>query len=170
MAGTKPRRSWLLIVSLCLNVALVAAVAVVAWRVAHFDIWSMPAARSRRARSWPRFPDRRPAIQAIIDTHRGRIAALRRGTARARYDAFRVFGAPDYTPEKMATALDGVVAADGALERDVVRRLGCKPRDAVARRAPGAGPRMSKPATAPGSTACGGGTGCSKYAPPSRGG
>ncbi len=124
MAGTKPRRSWLLIVSLCLNVALVAAIAVVAWRVAHFDILVDAGGPLSPRAVMAAFPDRRPAIQAIIDTHRGRIAALRRGTARARYDAFRVFGAPDYTPEKMATALDGVVAADGALERDVVAASG----------------------------------------------
>ncbi len=45
---------------------------------------------------------------------------MRRNAATARLDAFHLFGSPDYTPPKMASALDAVATADVAIEREAI--------------------------------------------------
>ncbi len=120
MDETKPRRSWLLIVSLCLNVALIAGIAVVAWRVGHFDIFAGSGGPLAPRSVMAEFPDREPAIEKIIAAHHDKLADLRHGAALARRDAFRQFAAPDYTPQKMASALDAVATADVAIEREAI--------------------------------------------------
>ncbi|MEJ0026629.1 MAG: periplasmic heavy metal sensor [Rhizomicrobium sp.] len=120
MDETRPRRNWLLIASLCLNVALIAGVAVVAWRIAQFDIAVGSGGPMSPRAVMAQFPDRRDAIRAIVEAHRGRIVALRRDAAQARLAAFREFGAPDATPQKTAAALQSVAAADAAVEREAV--------------------------------------------------
>jgi len=124
MDETKPRRSWLLIVSLCLNLALIGAIAVVVWRVAHFDIAAGSGGPLSPRAVVAEFPDREPAVQTIIAAHRARMTDLRHAAALSRREVFRVLAAPDYTPQKMATALDSVAAADAAVEREAVGMTG----------------------------------------------
>ncbi|MEI9995337.1 MAG: periplasmic heavy metal sensor [Rhizomicrobium sp.] len=112
------RRNWLLIVSLCLNVALIAAVAIGVVRLRHPPGPLVPHALIAAV------PEERDNIQAIIDAHAARIALLRKASANARHAAFNVFVAPDYSPRKMSDALAAVVAADTALETESVAALG----------------------------------------------
>jgi len=120
MDEAKPRRNWLLIVSLCLNVALIGGIAVVAWRVAHFDLFTGSGGPLAPRTVMAQFPDREPAIEKIIAAHQARLADLRHSAATARRDVFRLFASPDYTPERMASALDAVATADVAIEREAV--------------------------------------------------
>jgi len=120
MDEAKPRRNWLLILSLCLNVALVGGIAVVAWRIGHFDIFTGSGGPLAPRTVMAQFPDREPAIETIIAAHQARLADLRHNAATTRRDVFRLFASPDYTPQKMATALDAVATADVAIEREAI--------------------------------------------------
>ena len=120
----KRRRSWLLIVSLCLNIALVPVIAAVVIRVLHRDTaigsGGVLAPRSVQAA----VPDERANIQKVIDAHSAKIRDLRAASVRARQRAFEVLAAPDYTPLKMALALAVVTATDNALETESVAMMG----------------------------------------------
>ena len=118
------RRSWLLIVSLCLNIALVPVIAAVVIRALHRDTTigsgGVLAPRSVQAA----IPDERANIQKVIDAHGVRITELRAASVQARRQAFAALAAPSYTPAKMATALAAVTAADTALETESVAMMG----------------------------------------------
>ena len=120
----KRRVSWLLIVSLCLNIALVPVIAAVVVRALHRDtaIGSGGVLAPRSVMS--AIPDEQAHIQKIIDVHSAKILALRQAAARARRQSFLVLSSPDYTPEKMAAALDTITAADTALETESVAMMG----------------------------------------------
>ncbi len=117
------RRSWLLIVSLCLNIALVPVIAAVVIRALHRDTaigsGGVLAPRSVMAA----IPDERAPIQKVIDAHSAKITALRQASIRTRREAFAVLAAPDYTPEKFAAALAAVTDADHALEAESVAMM-----------------------------------------------
>jgi len=112
----RPRRSWLLIVSLCLNIALVPVIAAVVVRAMHRDVQigsgGVLAPRSLIAA----FPNEGGRIQKVIDTHTPKIRELRRASVQTRRAAWQLLGTPDYTPDRMAKALEAVHAADAALE------------------------------------------------------
>jgi len=114
----RPRRSWLLIVSLCLNIALVPVFAAVVVRALHRDVQigsgGILAPRSLMAS----FPADAGKIQKVIAAHTPKIHELRRGSVDSRRDAYLALAAPDYTPQKMAAALDAVHTADVALEAE----------------------------------------------------
>ncbi len=120
MDETKPRRNWLLVLSLCLNVALIAAIAVVVWRIGHFDIFSGSGGPMAPRSVMAQFPDREPAIEKIIAAHQAKLADLRHTAAMARRDVFRLFASPGYTPQKVGSALDAVATADVAIEREAI--------------------------------------------------
>lgn len=126
------RRSWLLIVSLCLNIALVPVIAAVVLRALHRDTavgsGGVLAPRSVMAA----IPDERAHIQKVIDAHSAKILQLRQASIRTRREAFAVLAAPDYTPEKFAAALDAVTAADTALEAETIAMMG----DSIAKLTP----------------------------------
>jgi uncharacterized membrane protein len=133
------RRSWLLIVSLCLNVALLALIAVTIWRVTHLDTrigsGGLLAPRSILAAA----PDAEPAIEAVIDAHTAKLKVLHAASAAARRDAFHLLTAPDYTPAKMAAALDAVARADAALEAENIAMEA----DSIAKLTPGERTRVA---------------------------
>ncbi|HXC55928.1 MAG TPA: periplasmic heavy metal sensor [Rhizomicrobium sp.] len=122
----RPRRrvSWLLIVSLCLNIALLPVIAAVVIRALHRDTevgsGGVLAPRSLMAA----LPDERLHLQKIIDAHTAKVLELRKGSARARKDLFMLMAAPAYTPQQMSAALAAVTAADGALEAENIAMLG----------------------------------------------
>ena len=120
MDETRPRRSWLLIVSLCLNVALIGGIAVVAWRIGQFDIFTGSGGPMAPRSVMAEFPDRQPAIEKVIAAHHDKLADLRHSAVVARRDVFRLFASPGYTPQKMASALDSVATADVAIEREAI--------------------------------------------------
>jgi uncharacterized membrane protein len=116
------RRSWLLIASLCVNVALIAFVAVALWRVAHVDR-SIGAGVSPLAPKHviAEFPGRAGAIQAVIEAHRAKIVTLRAATVSTRLAAAMLLASPDYTPATMQDAMAAIAKADAALEAEDVR-------------------------------------------------
>ncbi|HJW41630.1 MAG TPA: periplasmic heavy metal sensor [Rhizomicrobium sp.] len=120
---TRPRRSWLLIVSLCLNLALIGGIAVVVYRLAHLDtsvgVGGPLSPKSLAAA----FPDRGPAIEQAIAAHQQKILALRRIAGETRRAAFRELADPDYSPQKMDVALKAAATADAELETESVGLL-----------------------------------------------
>ncbi len=118
------RRNWFLIVSVLINVALIAAVATVAIRIAHRDdrIGSGGVLAPRTLME--EFPDRQAAIQKAIDAHAPRLAALRKASLRTRFAALNALSAADFSVAKNQAALDAVAAADAALEAEYVRMEG----------------------------------------------
>ena len=121
-----PRRrvSWLLIVSLCINIALVPVIAAVMLRALHRDTaigsGGILAPRSLMAA----LPDERVRIQKIIDAHTLAIKVRRAASLHTRVAAFEVLASPQYTPEKLTAALQDVTLADRALETESVAMLG----------------------------------------------
>ena len=124
VAGAPPRRhNWLLIVSLCLNVVLVALIATAIVRIAHRPMpiggGGVLAPRSIMAA----LPGASGPIQKVIDAHAAKIRALRMASVQARRAAFRELSAPDYSPQKLAAALEAVRAADSALEAESIAMM-----------------------------------------------
>ena len=118
MSDTPPprsRRSWFLIASLCLNVILIAMLAIGLLRLLH-----PPGSPLGNRALIAAIPAEQPVLQKLADAHAPKLAALHHGLVQARRDAFTVLGATDYTPQKMADALAAVVAADNAYERESV--------------------------------------------------
>lgn len=112
----RPRRSWLLIVSLCLNIALIPVIGAVVVRALHRDVQigtgGVLAPRSL-ANAFPAEGDR---IQKVITAHTPTIKELRRAAVQTRMKAWQLLGSPDYRPDKMAKALEAIHTADTALE------------------------------------------------------
>ena len=121
-----PRRrvSWLLIVSLCLNIALVPVIAAVVLRALHRDSEIGSGGVLAPLSVAAAIPDERVRIQKIVAAHAPKIVALRQQAALARRNAFNMLAAPDYTPEKLVAALAAVHAADGALEAESIAMMG----------------------------------------------
>jgi uncharacterized membrane protein len=120
----KRRRSWLLIVSLCLNVALIAGIVLVVVRVAHrtAEIGASGGALAPRA-LMTEVPAERAHIQAAIDAHAAKIRVLRQASLRTRREAWRVLSSPGYTPARMTAALGAVQSADAALETESIAMM-----------------------------------------------
>ena len=117
-------RNVLLVLSLCLNVALLAIVAVgaargiTANRAPFIGQPAGPLAPGQLLRSLS--PARRQALQAVMRQHRPALAQLRQAARQARQDSFRVFAAPQFDSTAFNAALERVSAADGALEDEAV--------------------------------------------------
>lgn len=130
-----PRRgNVLLIVSLCLNVALIAMIAIgILNAVARNHLRAMPGGPlAPQALLSEVTPAERPKIQAVIDAHRARLQELRRESAQARVDAFRIFAEPSFSAQDFSRALDRVRVADMAVQDEAARQTA----DAVAQLAP----------------------------------
>ena len=125
-AATPPkrRRSWLLIVSLCLNIALIAGIALVVVRVAHraTEIGASGGALAPRA-LMTEVPGESARIQAVIDAHSARIRGLREASLRTRRDAWNVLSSPGYTPARLTAALGAIQTADAALETESIAMM-----------------------------------------------
>lgn len=110
-----------LILSLCLNVFLVAAILVGVMRAVHRHNDPMTAGGpfSPYALLHEVAREDRPKIQAVIDRHKATVRTLRDQAVAARVASFEVFAAPDYTPAKFTAALEKVRAADAAVGKEV---------------------------------------------------
>lgn len=131
--GPRPWRSVLLVMSLCLNVALLAILGVgvvrftaVARRAPFIAQPAGPLAPGQVMRSLT--PERRAAVQAVMRRHRSELARLRRAARDARQETFQVFAAPGFDNAAFAAALDRVRDADGNLEDEAIAQA----RDIVA--------------------------------------
>jgi uncharacterized membrane protein len=128
----RPRRSWLLIVSLCLNIALVPVIAAVVVRAMHRDTAIGSGGVLAPRSLMTALPAQSGAIQKVIDAHTAKIRGLREASLRARRQAFALLASPGYTPEKMSAALQAITAADTALETESIAMMG----DSIARLTP----------------------------------
>jgi predicted membrane metal-binding protein len=116
-------RSILLIVSLCLNIALVPIFALVIYRAAH-RVPEIGAGGVLAPRTvMEAVPAERDRIQAIVDAHTPKIRALRAAALLARKEAFHALGRTDFSPELFNKTLADVSSADGALERENIAMM-----------------------------------------------
>lgn len=112
-------RTTLMVMSLCLNVGLIALILVGIGRVgAGFIAQPGVMAPAQIARGLP--PQQREKILDIVAAHREAMRERRQAARRARLEAFRVFGAPDYSAADFTRALDAVRTSDAALEEEAV--------------------------------------------------
>jgi uncharacterized membrane protein len=112
-----PKRSVLLIISLCLNVALV--VMIVAGIVNAMYHARPPRFFAPEALEQYAAPGERAKIDAIIAAHAGRIKELKEAGRAARRAAFKMFGDPNFDPAAFASALNKTQDADDALRREM---------------------------------------------------
>ncbi len=112
-------RTTLMVMSLCLNVGLIALILVGIGRVGSGFI-AQPGimAPAQIARALP--PQQRDRIRDVVAAHRDTMRERRQAARQARREAFRIFAAPDYAPGDFTRALDGVRTADAALEEEAV--------------------------------------------------
>jgi uncharacterized membrane protein len=112
-----PRRSVLLIVSLCLNVALVVMIVVGVVNAMHNGgtprNFLAPEALKEAAT-----PAERARIDAIIATHAGKIRGLKDASRAAHRAAFKMFADPKFDPAAFESALGKSQDADDALRRE----------------------------------------------------
>ena len=142
MADAKPSaiRTTLLVMSLCLNLGLIALI-LVGWGRVGGGFIAQPGvmAPAQIARGLP--PAEREKIRDVLALHRDAMREKRQAARQARLEAFRIFAAPTYVPGDFAAALDRVRAADAtleeeavALQRDVVNALTADERAMIAER------------------------------------
>jgi uncharacterized membrane protein len=129
----RPRRSWLLIVSLCLNIALIPVIAAVVVRALHRDVQIGSGGVLAPRSLMTAFPAETGPIQKVIAAHTPRIKVLRHATVQTRVQAWQLLASPGYTPAKMADALGAVHAADVALEGESIAMMN----DSLATLSPG---------------------------------
>ena len=127
MADPMPSRgrTIALVVSLCLNLALIALIAVmlsravgVALAVAQPGGQLAPAMIARGLS-----PEGQDKIRGIMDEHADAMLEAQQRARRARMAVFRSFAAADYSPNAFANSLEQVRAADGIFEEEAILRL-----------------------------------------------
>jgi len=122
-ASVTPKRqpSVPLIVSLCLNLALIGLIAITVMRGGlhrferHQERFSLSAQSLMRE-----VPAEQTKIQAIIDAHRKQMRELRHQAMEARAESFRLLAAKDFNADEFAKSLASVDAADAALEAETM--------------------------------------------------
>jgi uncharacterized membrane protein len=120
-SGPTPWRTIVLVLSLCLNILLIAALVVGAARAARGGFIAQPGgALAPGAVMRAVTPERREALRQVMQGHRAAMMRLRQAARQARLDSFRVFAAPHYDNAAFAAALARVSAADNALEQEAV--------------------------------------------------
>jgi uncharacterized membrane protein len=122
-----PRTDWsrtratLMVMSLCLNVGLIALILVGIGRVSPGLGGQGVMAPAQIARALP--DAGRQKVQGIMAEHRDALRERRRAARAARLEVFRVFTAPTYVAGDLARALDQVRVADASLEEESVAQL-----------------------------------------------
>ena len=119
------RRSWALIGSICLNVALIAMILAA--------VGSMLFHRGRPWEGGPlgihamldvATPAERAKIEAIVERHHGRLQDLSDRARATRRSAYQVFAQPNFDRTAYTQALDNMRAADDALKAEVGGMMG----------------------------------------------
>jgi uncharacterized membrane protein len=116
-AKTVRPRNVPLVVSLCLNVALVAMIVAGAVNAVRFGR-PPPTMMAPQALIDEASPSERAKIQTIIAAHAGKVRQLRQADIAARQGVFRVFGSASFTPDAFGKALAYALAADDALRAE----------------------------------------------------
>jgi uncharacterized membrane protein len=124
-AAPKHQPSVLLIVSLCLNLALIGLVAIAYMRTSlrHFAPHEGHEGKvTLSAQSLMRMaPTEQTKIEGIIDAHRKQMHELRQQAMQARADAFHLLEAHDFRADDFAKSLAAVQGADAALESETMK-------------------------------------------------
>ena len=117
-------RAVALVLSLCLNVLLIGLLVVGLGRAVQGGFIAQPGgqlAPGQIARALA--PADQAKVRGIIAQHQPAMRQARQGARRARLAAFRIFAAPDYTPDAFAQALEAVREADSRLEEQAIALL-----------------------------------------------
>ena len=117
--GQSRTRTTLMVMSLCLNVGLIALILVGVGR-AGGNFFARPGFLAPTQIARELAPERREKVFDVAAAHRGVLRERRQAARQARQEAFRVFAAPDYSPGDFTRALDNVRMADAALEEEAV--------------------------------------------------
>jgi len=117
----RQKPSLLLIVSLCLNVALLGVVGVTLWRSNERE----PEPRAPSGLSaqvlMRMIPAEKAKIEAILTQHRPHLHGLRSDAMRARVESFRLLTGADFDSAAFAKSLAAVQTADAALEVETMK-------------------------------------------------
>ncbi len=117
-----PRRNILLILSVCLNVALIALIAAGIWRATHPQLTAVGGILSPVALMHS-VPAERDRIQGIVNAHAPRLEELRAAAGATRLRAYNLLSSPGYSPAAFTKSLDAVRTADAALEAELVATM-----------------------------------------------
>jgi uncharacterized membrane protein len=117
----RQKASLLLILSLCLNVALLGVVGVMLWRSNEQALEPRAPKVGLSAQMLMRLvPAEKVRIEAILTEHRPRLRELRNDAMRARVESFRILTEPNFDSTAFANALAQVQTADAALEAETM--------------------------------------------------
>jgi uncharacterized membrane protein len=115
----------LLIVSLCLNLALIGLIAIAYMRTGMHRFAGHEGHEGKvtlSAQTLMRMvPGEETKIQGIIDAHRKQLHELRQQAMQARVEAFRLLEAQDFKAGDFEKALAAVQGADAALETETMK-------------------------------------------------
>jgi len=120
----QPRRSWFLIVSLCVNVILLVIIVMGTIRN-HREQEAIATAHAFSPRSMMQLvgPEDAAKIQSVMKAHEARIIATLAASHKARAEAFAAFRAPNFDPAAFKAALARMRAADAAFEQENTAQL-----------------------------------------------
>ena len=117
-------RAIVLVVSLCLNLVLIALIVVGFTRATGGGFIGQPGGQLAPgviARGLS--PESQGKVRDIVAEHRDAMREARQGARRARLAAFRTFAAADYSQTDFAQALERVRDADSKLEEEAILML-----------------------------------------------
>jgi Predicted integral membrane protein len=131
----RPRWSVALIVSLCVNLLLAGIIAMAAFRFAFHPPLPMmggpgfhgqPERQQIRLLLAPRglmhvVPEKRDAIQAVLEPHHARMDALRADSLAARREVLRLYAAPTLDKPALDKAFARMLETDAAIEAELVK-------------------------------------------------
>jgi Spy/CpxP family protein refolding chaperone len=118
----RQKPSLLLIVSLCLNLALIGVVGVMMWRYHGREFGPREPRPGLSAQMLIRMvPAEAPKIGGIVARHRPRLRELRGDAMRTRAESFRLLTEPDFDSAAFAKSLAAVQTADAALETETMK-------------------------------------------------
>jgi uncharacterized membrane protein len=117
----RQKPSLLLIVSLCLNVALLGVVGVTLWRSNDQEVEPRVPRVGLSAQTLTQMvPAEKTKIEAILSRHRLRLRELRSDAMRARIESFRILTEHNFDSGAFAKALAQVQTADAAFEAETM--------------------------------------------------
>ena len=120
-APVRQKPSLLLIVSLCLNVALLGVVGATLWRSNEEALEPRTPRAGLSAQMLTRMvPAEKAKIEAMLSLHRPRLRELRIHAMQARVESFRLLTDPNFDSAAFAKSLAQVQSADAALEAETM--------------------------------------------------
>jgi len=121
---TPPRSNTWLVVSICLNVVLIAMIAVGVARAWHRQ-HEMELGRAFSTQSIiAHLPaDRAKKVKAVVDAHAYRLGVLADDATKSRLEARPIFTAPVFDPVAYAKAQERMRKADDALQTERMKQL-----------------------------------------------